>query len=96
MKNVAGYDVSRLLAGSMGVLGVICEVSLKVLPLAAGARPRCASRWTRPRRWQQLNAWGGQPLPLIGQRLVGRHAGAAPGRRAARRSTAAVRSWAAS
>ena len=34
MKNVAGYDVSRLLAGSMGVLGVICEVSLKVLPQA--------------------------------------------------------------
>ena len=34
MKNVAGYDVSRLLAGSMGILGVICEVSLKVLPLS--------------------------------------------------------------
>ncbi len=32
MKNVAGYDVSRALAGSMGVLGVILEVSLKVLP----------------------------------------------------------------
>ena len=33
MKNVAGYDVSRLMAGSMGVLGVLCEVSMKVLPL---------------------------------------------------------------
>jgi glycolate oxidase FAD binding subunit len=33
MKNVAGYDVSRLMAGSMGVLGVLCEVSLKVLPV---------------------------------------------------------------
>ncbi len=33
MKNVAGYDVSRVLAGSMGILGVIAEVSLKVLPL---------------------------------------------------------------
>lgn len=32
MKNVAGYDVARLLAGSMGVLGPILEVSLKVLP----------------------------------------------------------------
>ena len=38
MKNVAGYDVSRLLAGSMGMLGVICEVSLKVLPQPAGDR----------------------------------------------------------
>jgi glycolate oxidase FAD binding subunit len=33
MKNVAGYDVARLLPGSMGTLGVICEVSLKVLPV---------------------------------------------------------------
>ena len=35
MKNVAGYDVSRLMAGSMGVLGALCEVSLKVLPMPA-------------------------------------------------------------
>ena len=33
MKNVAGYDVARLLAGSLGILGVILDVSLKVLPL---------------------------------------------------------------
>lgn len=32
MKNVAGYDVSRLMAGAMGTLGVLLEVSLKVLP----------------------------------------------------------------
>ena len=38
MKNVAGYDVSRLLAGSLGVLGVILDVSLKVLPVAVGVR----------------------------------------------------------
>lgn len=37
MKNVAGYDVSRLMAGSMGVLGVLCEVSLKVLPVPAAS-----------------------------------------------------------
>jgi glycolate oxidase FAD binding subunit len=33
MKNVAGFDVARLLAGSLGILGVLLEVSLKVLPL---------------------------------------------------------------
>ncbi len=32
IKNVAGYDVSRLMVGALGALGVICEVSLKVLP----------------------------------------------------------------
>jgi glycolate oxidase FAD binding subunit len=38
MKNVAGYDVSRLLAGSFGVLGVLLDVSLKVLPRPPGER----------------------------------------------------------
>jgi glycolate oxidase FAD binding subunit len=38
MKNVAGYDVSRLLAGSLGILGVLLEVSLKVLPVARDTR----------------------------------------------------------
>jgi glycolate oxidase FAD binding subunit len=36
MKNVAGYDVARLMAGSLGVLGVLLDVSLKVLPRPAG------------------------------------------------------------
>jgi glycolate oxidase len=63
MKNVAGYDVSRALAGSLGVLGVICEVSLKVLPVApssATLRFECdqAEALTR------LAHWGGQPLPI--------------------------------
>ena len=35
MKNVAGYDVSRLVTGSLGTLGVILDVSLKVLPAPA-------------------------------------------------------------
>ncbi len=49
MKNVAGYDVSRLLAGSLGILGVIVEVSLKVLP-SRRPRRRCASTASRARR----------------------------------------------
>lgn len=63
MKNVAGYDVSRLLAGSMGNLGLIAEVSLKVLPVA----PATATvRFERDEAaaLKQLNAWAGQPLPL--------------------------------
>lgn len=34
MKNVAGYDIARLLAGSQGKLAIICDISLKVFPKA--------------------------------------------------------------
>ena len=63
MKNVAGYDVSRLLAGSMGILGVICEVSLKVLPVAP-ATLTLRLEMDVATAIQRLNEWGGQPLPL--------------------------------
>lgn len=63
MKNVAGYDVSRLLAGSMGLLGVICEVSLKVLPVAV-ATATLRFELSEAAALKQLALWGGQPLPV--------------------------------
>ena len=63
MKNVAGYDVSRLLAGSLGVLGVICEVSLKVLPQPV-ATATLRFEMDQAAALRQLNVWGGQPLPV--------------------------------
>ena len=63
MKNVAGYDVSRVLAGSMGIFGVICEVSLKVLPVAP-ATVTLRLEMNAPTAIRRLNEWGGQPLPL--------------------------------
>jgi glycolate oxidase FAD binding subunit len=63
MKNVAGYDVSRLLAGSMGVLGVICDVSLKVLPLPP-ASSTLEFHVDEAAALRMLNTWAGQPLPL--------------------------------
>ncbi len=63
MKNVAGYDVSRALAGSLGELGVICEVSLKVLPVLP-ATVTVRLEMAQAAAIQQLNHWGGQPLPL--------------------------------
>ena len=63
IKNVAGYDVSRVMAGSLGVLGVICEVSLKVLPLATATATRVFAL-DEAVAMKQLNAWAGQPLPI--------------------------------
>ncbi|MGZ9710662.1 glycolate oxidase subunit GlcE [Glaciimonas sp. GNP009] len=63
MKNVAGYDVSRLLTGSMGTLGLILEASIKVLPRAiASSSRRFMVAEAEALRW--LNEWGGQPLPI--------------------------------
>ena len=63
IKNVAGYDVSRMLAGSLGVLGVICEVSLKVLPLPVAVLT-LRFDLSQAQALKCLNEWGGQPLPL--------------------------------
>ena len=65
MKNVAGFDVSRLVAGSLGTLGVILEVSLKCLPL-----PRAETTLTfelaADEALRRLNGWNVAPLPLSG------------------------------
>ncbi|MET0518049.1 MAG: glycolate oxidase subunit GlcE [Burkholderiaceae bacterium] len=63
MKNVAGYDVSRLMAGALGVLGVIAEVSLKVLPRPL-AQATLRFDLGQEHALNQLNRWGGQPLPI--------------------------------
>ncbi|HJU71790.1 MAG TPA: glycolate oxidase subunit GlcE [Paucimonas sp.] len=63
MKNVAGYDVSRLLAGSLGTLGLILEASLKVLPKPY-AETTLRLVMNEEKAIRCLNQWGGQPLPI--------------------------------
>jgi glycolate oxidase FAD binding subunit len=63
IKNVAGYDVSRLMAGALGTLGVITEVSFKVLPRPA-AETTLAFELDQAAAIEQANRWAGQPLPL--------------------------------
>ncbi len=63
MKNVAGYDVSRLMAGSLGTLGVLLEVSLKVLPLPA-AETTLLLKCGEAEAISLMNKWAAQPLPI--------------------------------
>lgn len=71
MKNVAGYDVSRLLPGSLGTLALLLEASVKVLPKpAATTSLRC--RMGAKQALKILNEWAGQPLPLNASVWIGR------------------------
>lgn len=63
MKNVAGFDVARLMTGAMGTLGLITEVSLKCLPLPK-AEATLAFDHAADQAIRMTNQWGGQPLPL--------------------------------
>lgn len=63
MKNVAGYDVSRLMTGSLGTLGMLLEVSLKVLPLPP-AELTVRLQMTEAGAIEKMNQWGGKPLPI--------------------------------
>jgi len=88
MKNVAGYDLARLMAGAQGTLGVLLELSLKVLPRPAESltltfelEPAAALA--------RFNAWAGQALPITaachdGERAYVRLAGAEAAVRVAR------------
>ena len=74
MKNVAGYDVSRLMPGSMGTLALLLEASVKVLPRpAATATLRC--HISQEKALRTLNEWAGQPLPLSASCWIGNGAG---------------------
>jgi len=63
MKNVAGYDVSRLMAGALGTLGVLLEVSLKVLPLPV-SETTLILRYGEAEAISLMNKWAAQPLPI--------------------------------
>ncbi|CAD6531951.1 glycolate oxidase subunit GlcE [Paraburkholderia sabiae] len=70
MKNVAGYDMSRLLAGSFGSLGVLTEVSLKVLPKPRERRS-FALTLSADDAMRELSVWRKTALPLSGACYIG-------------------------
>jgi glycolate oxidase FAD binding subunit len=63
MKNVAGFDVSRLMTGSHGTLGVLLEISLKVLPTPA-QEITLMFQMGADEAIRSMNTWAGRPLPL--------------------------------
>jgi glycolate oxidase FAD binding subunit len=66
MKNVAGYDLSRLMAGAMGTLGVLLEVSLKVLPRPEREITLVQEGMEVEQALRQLSGLGRRPLPISG------------------------------
>jgi len=88
MKNVAGFDVSRVIAGSLGTLGVILEASLKVLPLPQAERTVVLEQPER-KALETVNRWAALPIPIsatayFDNRLHVRLSGAKAGVEAAR------------
>ncbi len=63
MKNVAGYDVSRLMCGSLGTLGILLDISLKVLPMPETEITLVQER-SADDAIRVTNRWAGRPLPI--------------------------------
>ena len=63
IKNVAGYDVSRLMTGAMGTLGVLLDISFKVLPIPT-AEITLRFEFDEATAIQRFNEWAGKPLPI--------------------------------
>ncbi|NJO16702.1 MAG: glycolate oxidase subunit GlcE [Thioploca sp.] len=82
MKNVAGYDVSRLMVGALGTLGVLLEISCKVLPLPAEEITLVKPMTSEKEALAQMIFWGNQTVPLTascfdGEKLLFRLGGIA-------------------
>ena len=83
MKNVAGYDLSRMLTGSLGTLAVLLDIHLKVLPCpetSTTVQQACSAT----EAMQRMNQWAGKPIPLSGGcfmngQLIVRLSGTKPG-----------------
>jgi len=72
MKNVAGYDLSRLHVGALGTLGVIAEVSLKVWPMPAASETLWLAM-DASAAIEHLNRWAAEPWPLSASAWVDGH-----------------------
>jgi len=89
MKNVAGYDIARLMVGAMGTLGLLLTLSFKVLPRPA-EELTVSLEMDPAEAIKTMNRWAGRPLPLSalcydGSRVYARLCGTAESVAAAQR-----------
>jgi len=63
MKNVAGYDISRLMAGAMGTLGILLDISVKVMPRPAVSHTRMLELGVEE-ALERMTDWAAKPLPI--------------------------------
>ncbi|EGH00280.1 Glycolate dehydrogenase2C FAD-binding subunit GlcE [gamma proteobacterium IMCC2047] len=63
MKNVAGYDVSRLMTGAYGTLGLLLEISLKIMP-SPEQETTLVFDYSAEQAIKYVNQLASQPLPL--------------------------------
>lgn len=64
IKNVAGFDVSRLMVGALGQLGVLLDISLRVLPMPEAELTLCFEPASAAAALQLMQQWQGQPWPI--------------------------------
>lgn len=69
MKNVAGYDVSRLMCGALGSLGVLLDISLKVIPVSEQQQTLVLEQ-ERETVLKQLHQWSRHPFPITASTYV--------------------------
>jgi glycolate oxidase FAD binding subunit len=82
MKNVAGFDVARLMTGALGTLGILTEVSLRCVPMPKAETTR-VFQFSADEAIRKTNEWAGKPLPITATAyhaggLAVRLSGAAP------------------
>jgi glycolate dehydrogenase FAD-binding subunit len=70
MKNVAGYDVSRVMAGALGTLGLVLEASIKTLPRPV-AEATMRLEMPESTAIATMNRWAGKPLPVSATAFAG-------------------------
>jgi len=70
IKNVAGFDVARLMVGSHGTLGIILEVSIRVIPMYETETTLAFEHGSTDKHIRWINELGAEPYPITASSWV--------------------------